>query len=177
MRIENVSMIDNMPTLPANIVNEIYLANKRQLELFLYRAEKELAFNWGGKVVTLLGTAFKQDTNDIRNSASIDIGYFLQAEGVKEIRIHDPAGLDYYKMLFPASEQFKYFDDSLESIKDSDVIIISTDWPQFRRLADKVLESRDRPLIMDGRRLWQYKYDEFKKAGFKVIAVGSQLIQ
>jgi len=161
----------------AAIVNEVYLANKRQLELFLARAKKEAEFDWSGKSITLLGTAFKQDTNDIRNSASINIGHFLKEEQVKEVKIYDPAAMDYFKMVFPESDQFKYFDSASGAISNSDMIIISTDWPQFRRAVSDVIELGHKPLIMDGRRLWQHQYDELQKAGFDIIAVGSPFIK
>ena len=60
-----------------NLVKETYLANKRQLKTFIERAEKEAKFDWKDKKVALLGVAFKRDTNDIRNSPSIDIVKFV----------------------------------------------------------------------------------------------------
>jgi len=57
------------------------------------------------------------------------------------------------------------------------VVIIATDWPQFRGLGDVLLQSSSRPLIMDGRRMLQHKYGELQKAGFDIIAVGSPFIK
>ena len=72
----------------ATLVNETYLANKRQLELFLGRAEKGAGFDWAGKTVALLGLAFKQGTNDTRNSPSIDIVHFLLEMDKKRFQSH-----------------------------------------------------------------------------------------
>ena len=161
----------------ASLVNEVYLANKRQLEFFLSRAEQEANFNWQGKTVALLGQAFKQDTNDIRNSPSIDSVRFLQEKRVKKIQTYDPAAMEMFKLLFPASEQLIYLKDEFEAIKDADVIIIAADWPQFRSLADKMLsESQNPPLIMDGRRMLQHRYNDLQQAGFDIIAVGSPFL-
>lgn len=162
----------------ATLVSETYIANKRQLETFIGRAEKEAGFNWTGKTVALLGVAFKRDTNDIRNSPSIDIGHFLQEKQVKTVQVYDPAGMDFFKQVFPESQQFQYFSHEFEAIKDVDVIIIATDWPQFRGLADVIItELKNKPLIMDGRRMLQHKYNDLQKVGFDVIAVGSKFIK
>lgn len=162
----------------AGMVNETYLANKRQLELFIGRAEKEVGLDWVDKKVALLGLAFKQETNDTRNSPSIDIVNFLLEKQVGEICCYDPAAMEMFKYLFKESEKIKYFPDELEAIKDVDVVILATDWPQFRGLADKILmEEKKRPLIMDGRRLLQHRYIDLQKAGFDIIAVGSPLLK
>lgn len=164
----------------AILVNETYLANRRQLEKFMGRAEKEARFDWSGKVVALLGTAFKRDTNDIRNSPAIDIVKFLLEHQVKQIRIYDPAALHWFKTVFPESEQIKYCESEGEAVggdNSADVVIIATDWPQFRGLDHVLLEMVARPLIMDGRRMLQHKYNKLQEAGFDVIAVGSPLIK
>jgi len=162
----------------AGIVNETYLANKRQLELFIGRAEKEAGLNWTDKKVALLGLAFKQETNDTRNSASIDIVNFLLEKQVKEVHCYDPAAMEMFKYSFKESDRVRYAKDELEAIKDAEIIIIATDWPQFRGLADKMLvDTKTNPLIMDGRRLLQHRYVDLQKAGFDIIAVGSPIIK
>ncbi|MFA5210885.1 MAG: nucleotide sugar dehydrogenase [Patescibacteria group bacterium] len=161
----------------AILVNETYLANKRQLERFISRAERDLNFDWNGKKVTILGTAFKRDTNDIRNSPSIDIVNFLFENSIEKINIFDPVANENFKILFPENEKIKYFDHENKAILDTDIIIITTDWPQFRGLADFLLEKfkeEKKPIIMDGRRMLQHKYNDLKQAGFKIIAVGEK---
>lgn len=162
----------------AVLVDETHLANKRQLELFIGRAEKETGFSWSGKTAALLGLAFKQDTNDTRNSPSIDIVNFLLEKQVGTIHAYDPAAAENFKQLFPKADIIKYFDDQNAAIKGADVIIIATDWPQFRSIADTLLAQSDKkPLIMDGRRMLQHRYDELSEKGFIIIAVGSPLLE
>jgi len=161
----------------ATIVNETYLANRRQLETFMGRAEKEAKFDWTEKIVALVGTAFKRDTNDIRNSPSIDIVNFLMEQPVKKVHVYDPAAMPSFKQVFPESDQVEYFDHEFEAVKEADVIIIATDWPQFRGLADAIIsELKNKPLIMDGRRMLQHRYQDLQAAGFNIIAVGSPFI-
>src|SRR3990167_10281171 len=162
----------------AEIVNETYLANKRQLESFLGRAKTQAQGEWKDKRVALLGVAFKRDTNDIRNSPSIQIVEHLIEVGAKQIFLYDPAALESFKQLFPPSEQLTYVSHEFEAMKDADVIIIAADWPQFRGLADVLItEFSTRPLIMDGRRMLQHRYADLQQAGFDIVAVGSPFLK
>ncbi|MBD3311267.1 MAG: nucleotide sugar dehydrogenase [Candidatus Magasanikbacteria bacterium] len=163
----------------ATLVNESYLANKRQLELFIGRAERELDYNWEGKKVALLGLAFKQDTNDIRNAPSINIVNFLLENRVEEIKCYDPVANGDFKRLFEQSKEVKYFETALEALQDTDAVIIATDWPQFRGLYDSLvgLYRGKKGLIMDGRRMLQHKYNDLSREGFDIIAVGSPLLK
>ncbi len=158
----------------ATMVNETYLANKRQLELFVSRAKTEAGIDWRGKRVALIGLAFKRDTNDIRNSPSIDIVRILQEEGVGHIAAYDPAAQEFFAQQFPASDTLSYVSHEFEALKDADVVIIATDWPQFRGLADVIMtELSEKPLIMDGRRMLQHRYRDLQASGAAIVAVGS----
>ena len=155
------------------LVDEVYLSNKRQLKNFLERIESNVSF--ANKKITILGTAFKRDTNDIRNSASIEIMNYLQDKNFAEINVYDPAAMDNFKKMFPESVNIKYHSHEFEAIRNSDIIIIATDWPQFRGLADVLMaeSTNNKPLIADGRRMLAHRYGDLKNAGFKVVAVGS----
>ncbi|MBI4128740.1 MAG: UDP-glucose/GDP-mannose dehydrogenase family protein [Parcubacteria group bacterium] len=158
----------------AVIVDEMYHANTRQLQLFLARADREAGVLWKGKNVAVVGLAFKRDTNDIRNSPSITIMQFLLDNGVHSVRLYDPAAADNFKALFAPSEAILYLRNEFDAVNGADVVIIATDWPQFRGLADTMVnELSSRPLVMDGRRMLQHRYADLQKAGFSVIAVGS----
>lgn len=158
-------------------------ANKFQRDHFYSRAEKEAGFSWDGKVVTVLGVAFKQNTNDVRNSPSIDIVKHLINSDVSKIRIYDPAALPMFKNVFkpdadPRYEKISYFETEEEALVGSSACLILTDWPQFRLLAEKIIKICPPPyLIMDGRRLIQDKYDELQNLGYNIIAVGSTFLK
>ncbi|PIZ96635.1 MAG: UDP-glucose/GDP-mannose dehydrogenase family protein, partial [Candidatus Magasanikbacteria bacterium CG_4_10_14_0_2_um_filter_33_14] len=155
------------------LVDEVYLSNKRQLKNFLERIESSSGFE--NKKISILGVAFKRDTNDIRNSASIEIMNYLADKNFAEVNVYDPAAMENFKKMFPESEKVRYHNHEFEAIKNSDIIIIATDWPQFRGLADVLMaeSTNNKPLIADGRRMLQHRYDDLKGAGFKVVAVGS----
>lgn len=157
-----------------DLIKDTQMANKRQLKLFLDRAEKEVGFVWENKKVAVVGLSFKRGTNDIRNSPSIEIVNFLRDKKTGEIFLFDYAAMDNFSKLFPADNRLQYTKNAREAIEVVDVVIIASDWPQFRGLAEEVLlELKKRPLIMDGRRMLQHKYRELRDAGFDIIAVGS----
>lgn len=159
------------------LVEETHNANKRQLTRFLARAEEEAGFDWNGKKVAMLGLAFKRDTNDVRNSPAIEIIKFLQKKNIAEVHLYDPAAASMFQETFPESETIHYHNHEFETIQNADVVIISTDWPQFRAVADLLLGESSRPLIMDGRRMLQHRYDDLVQAGFQIIAVGSPFMK
>lgn len=158
-------------------------ANKFQRDHFYSRAEKEAGFSWDGKTVAVLGVAFKQNTNDVRNSPAIDIVRHLINSNIGKIKIYDPAAIPMFKNLFgvdkdPRYEKIEYFDTEEEVLKDSDACLILTDWAQFRLLAEKIQSICPAPyLIMDGRRLICEKYDELQAAGYDIVSVGSPFIK
>mgnify|MGYP001617766913 CR=1 FL=1 len=158
-------------------------ANKFQRDHFYSRAEKEAGFSWEGQTVAILGVAFKQNTNDVRNSPAIDIVRHLINSNVSRIRVYDPAALPMFKNLFnfkndPRYEKIDYYDSEEDALKESSACLILTDWAQFRLLAEKIELICPAPyLIMDGRRLLAEKYDELQAKGYDIITVGSPFIK
>lgn len=160
----------------ATLVEDTTAANDRQLRLFLERPEQELQFVWNARVVALLGLSFKRDTNDVRNAPSLTIVKELQKKGVAQFRLFDPVGHEQFAALVPANAAVVYAASEAEALKGADVVIIATDWPQFRGLGDLLKSAPKRPLIMDGRRILQHRYTDLQQAGFTLIAVGSPLL-
>lgn len=163
------------------LIKDTLAANHRQLDNFLNRAEKELAFNWENKKIGLLGLAFKRDTNDIRNSASLGVTEFLLQKNIQSIKAYDPvAGANFlrYFSKHPDFNKIILVKNEAEAINQADVLLIATDLPQFRELTLEIKKNLPNgALIMDGRRMLQHKYDELAGAGFNIIAVGSPLFK
>lgn len=160
------------------LIDEIHLANKRQLEHFIGRAKQEAGWDWAGKTVALLGTAFKRDTNDIRNSPSIEIIEFLLQENIKMIYVYDPIALEECKKVFAPSDTIVYVDQEKEAVGPADCIVIATDWPQFRGLSQLLFQhSGSGKLIMDGRRMLQHAYEDLRHLGYDIISTGSPFIK
>lgn len=166
----------------AHLIRGILEANIFQCNHFFSRAETEAGIAWAGLRVAVLGLAFKQSTNDIRNSGAISIIHELLGTGIEEVVVYDPVAMDETRKYFSSekNELYKkivYAKNEKEAIADVNVCIISTDWPQFRSIGDLLLMQDSRPLIMDGRRMLQHQYAELVRSGFSIIAVGSPLLK
>ncbi len=163
-------------SVETEIISDTLRANERQLKEFLSRPELELDYDWEGKTVGLLGLAFKRDTDDIRNSAALGVTDFLLKKKVKQIRAYDPIASKNYRNYYDDKE-ILIVDRKKKAMKDADVLIITTDWPQFRELTYDIKEILPKgALIMDGRRMLQHKYKELSEAGYNIISVGSPII-
>lgn len=158
------------------VVDNTYLANKRQLRRFLERVTTEGGATWNGATVALLGTAFKQDTNDVRNSPSLDIVQHCRDNGVATVQVYDPMAIPMFQHTFPPADDVVYVADEAAAIAGADIVIIATDWPQFRSVGDVLLQHEGRPLIMDGRRMIHHQYTVLQEAGYGIIAVGSPFL-
>ena len=167
----------------ANLVRQVLNSNNFQRDNFLSRAKREANFVWDKKTVAILGIAFKQDTNDIRNSSAIDIVKHLVDEGAKEIRIYDPEAIPMFKNLFAVEKDsrfqvIKYCANEKEALSNTSACLVLTDWPQFRTTGDIIKEVCATPyLVMDGRRILSHQFDELQNLGYDIIAVGSPFLK
>jgi UDPglucose 6-dehydrogenase len=130
------------------------------------------------KSVALLGLAFKQRTNDMRDASSLKVVEALLSRGVREIRAYDPLAIDEAKRFFNPDqnhlfEKITYHDSVRDALNGSDLLFISTDWEEFRGLSRTIEETVKPPyLIMDGRRMIP-DFDELVQQGYGFLAVGS----
>ena len=120
-----------------------------------------------GKTIAILGLTFKQNTDDIRKSPSIDIIKLLLKEGAK-IKCFDPLAMDSTRKILPS---LTYCRDEYEAARGSDALVITTEWNQFRNLdllkIKKLLKS---PILFDLRNL--YDPAALKALGFTYEGVG-----
>lgn len=167
---------------PAHLVRGILEANLFQRDHFFGRAEHEAGFEWAGTTVAVLGLAFKQDTNDIRNSGAIGLVQQLLGAGVVKIKVYDPAALDECRRYFnPAKNELysriEYCDNEASALTGTSVALLCTDWPQFKNLAATITDTVKPPyLILDGRRILQHEFGNLQKQGYSIISVGSPFI-
>jgi len=149
------------------LLKGVIFANKRQRELMVDKIKQHLGGNLKGKTIAVLGLAFKQNTDDIRKSPSIDIIKLLLKEGVN-IRCFDPLAMDNAKKILP---DLAYCQDEYKTARDSDTLVIATEWNQFRNLdllkIKKLLKS---PILLDLRNL--YEPATLKSLGFIYEGVG-----
>jgi len=148
------------------LLKGVISANKRQRELMVEKIKYHLG-DLKGKTIGILGLAFKQNTDDIRESPSIDIIKLLLKESA-HIRCFDPLAMENTKKILP---NLTYCQDEYETARDSDALIISTEWNQFRNLdLLKIKKLLKTPVLIDLRNL--YEPATIKSLGFIYEGVG-----
>lgn len=141
-------------------------ANIIQRELMVEKI-KQLAGGLKGKKIGILGLAFKQNTDDIRESPAIDIIKLLLQEKVK-IRCFDPLAMENARKILP---DITYCENEYEVAQGSDVLVIATEWNQFRNLdLNNIKTLLKTPILIDLRNL--YEPAQVKDLGFVYEGVG-----
>lgn len=121
------------------------------------------------KTISILGLAFKKDTDDIREATSVKLVSKLLTYGLK-IKVHDPMALKNFNKVF--GKKIAYFSSINECLRDSDCCIILTEWPQFRSLSPSVFKKNMKKTnIIDARRILDPA--KFSKFNFKAIGLGN----
>ncbi|MEW6411030.1 MAG: UDP-glucose/GDP-mannose dehydrogenase family protein [Candidatus Zixiibacteriota bacterium] len=142
--------------------------NERQKELIVEKSRK-LLDGLKDKTICLLGLAFKPGTDDVRESPPLHIARKLLAEGAR-VQAYDPAAMDEAKKELA---ELTYCDDYLTAAKEADLIIIATEWHEFRDLDFDALKKNLRGLnIFDTRNI--YSPQDVRKRGFTYICTGRQ---
>lgn len=120
-----------------------------------------------GKTVSVLGLTFKPNTDDMRESPSLDIVPALVEAGA-EVRVFDPRGMEEARELI---DGVTWCETSYDAVEGSDVVAILTEWNEFRALdLDRVKSLMKRPCMVDYRNI--YNPDEMAAAGFDYSCVG-----
>ncbi len=120
-----------------------------------------------GKTVAILGVTFKPNTDDMRDSPSLDIIPALQAAGAT-VRAFDPEGMHEAEKLLP---KVKWTQNAYEAMTGADGVAILTEWNEFRALdLDRMKSLLKRPLMVDLRNI--YPLREMSEGGFEYHSVG-----
>lgn len=149
-----------------SIVDAVIQANEYQRQAMLPKIEK-LVGDFGGKRIGVLGLSFKPETDDMRESPAIDIIKAMQERGAT-VRAFDPVAMEEAKHCLPDIE---YAADEYDAIKDSDALVIITEWNQFRALdMERVKQLLKAPKIADLRNVYEPK--DMRELGFEYVGVG-----
>lgn len=126
--------------------------NQLQRSYFVKKVIRKYGNNLNGRVFSCLGLAFKNDTDDIRESVSIEIVRLLRGLGAK-VKVYDPAAMENAKKAL-GDLGIEYCADEYETMKDADALFILTEWKQFIGLDfDRIKSLLKEPVIFDGRNL------------------------
>ncbi|MGN6505281.1 MAG: UDP-glucose dehydrogenase family protein, partial [Tepidisphaeraceae bacterium] len=131
-------------------VHAIQTVNKNQKKRFVEKIVEKLGRPIEGATIAVWGLAFKADTDDIRESASIDVIEHLLSKGAT-VRAHDYKGQDNMKQLFK-DRGVEWATDPVTAAAGADAVALCTDWPQYTTLPfRKIAATMNQPIIFDGR--------------------------
>jgi UDPglucose 6-dehydrogenase len=154
---------------PLAIVESVIAVNQRQRERMLAKISGLLGGELSGRTVALLGLSFKPETDDVREAPALYLAGALKERGAK-IRAYDPEAMDSFREHFPETEVY-YAEDAYDAAAGSDLLVLVTEWNQFRYLDLERLSG-----VMAGARFADlrnvYDGDKVRAAGFEYVGVG-----
>ena len=152
---------------PLQIVETVVRVNDQRKRSMAERVTVACGGSVAGKRIAVLGLTFKPNTDDMRDSPSLDIIPSLQ-QGGAQIFAFDPEGMAEAK---PHFQDVTYCEDSYQALEGADALVIITEWNQFRKLnLSRVKELMKTPVIVDLRNI--YEADDMKKQGFTYSSIG-----
>ncbi len=141
--------------------------NNGQRVRFVEKIKAALGGSLSGKTIAVLGLSFKPNTDDVRESAAIDVIRLLLEEGA-EVRAYDPRAMEKAKGVLPGA---KFSADPYEACRGSHALAIATEWPEFRELDfARIKALLKKPIVADGRNFLDPA--AVKKSGLEYIGVG-----
>ena len=150
----------------AEIVEATLQVNHRVKERMLAKIESVLG-DPRGRTVALLGLSFKPDTDDIRESPAMFVLDRLLARGA-DVRVYDPAAMEKARRIRPEAV---YCGDQYEAADGADLLVILTEWNQFRALEfDRLRQLLREPQVVDLRNL--YEPERVAAAGLRYSSLG-----
>ena len=149
-----------------SIIKSAIKSNARRRILLNEKIKKILSNKIKNKKIAVLGVTFKPNTDDMRQSSSLFIISFLQKKGAK-INYYDPSG---EKKEFSKLKNVLFCRDVNETCINADLVIIHTEWDEFKTIDFKKISRNKKFKIYDMRNL--YSPEKIKKLGFSYYSIG-----
>ena len=148
-----------------SIVNSTIYSNDTRYKYLLTKIKEILNNNLKSKKITFLGVTFKAGTDDMRDSASLKLIPYLIKKGSK-VSYYEPTGI---KNIFD-KKKVTYFNNIKDACKNSDLLIIHTEWNEFKQLNFKRLNNKKKFKIYDLRNL--YSPSKMKSKNIEYYSIG-----
>ena len=148
------------------VIKTVIKSNENRSKILLNRIYKLLNNNIKNKKICFLGVTFKANTDDMRDSTSLTIIPILNKKGAK-IKYYDPTG---YKKEFKKYKNVSFTNSIQIAVQNSDLIIIHTEWNEFKSINFKKILKNKRTIIFDMRNI--YSINKIKDQGFKYVSIG-----
>ena len=149
-----------------SIIKTVVNFNNNRKLFLTKKIDKILKNKFRNKIVTFLGVTFKPNTDDMREASSIPMIKYLHKKGCK-IRYYDPSGK---KKEFDNLKNVRFHKSISSSCLKSDLIILHTEWNEFRLLNFKKLVQKNNFIIYDLRNIYSPK--KMKKNNIKYFGIG-----
>ena len=149
------------------LLNAVEDVNTKQLEEVISIAKKKLGI-LESKKITILGTSFKPNTDDIRDSIAIELIKKFLKRKVK-VTVHDPRAIDNTKNEF--KKKINYAKSISDAVLGSQCVIIMTQWKQYEKLTNNDFKQMKKKLIIDCRRMLAEKQLD---ADYYAIGLGKE---
>ena len=148
-----------------SIVKSTVKSNDDRIKYLQNRIRNIMKNNLNGKKITFLGVTFKAGTDDMRDASSLKLIPYLTKKGSR-ISYYDPTGI---KSEFNKKKVF-YYDNIKDACKNSDLLIIHTEWNEFKQLNFNKLNTKKKFKIFDVRNL--YSPVKMKKKNIEYYSIG-----
>jgi UDPglucose 6-dehydrogenase len=153
---------------PVTIVDAVVAYNAARKTSMADRVRDALEGKIKGAKIAVLGLAFKPETDDMRDSPSIDIISALSASGAS-IRAYDPKAMNEAKSLLPASVEF--CENAQSCLTGADATVIVTEWNEFRALTPQIfIDEMEGQILIDLRNV--YEPQTMRDAGLTYSSIG-----
>ena len=149
-----------------SIVKSVIKSNNFRKSLLTKKIDNILSKKFSNKIITFLGVTFKPNTDDMREASSIPMINYLNKKGSK-IRYYDPSG---EKKEFKNLSNVKFYKNISSACLKADLIIIHTEWNDFKFLNFKNLVKKKKFKIYDLRNI--YSVNKMKKSKIDYVGVG-----
>ncbi len=149
-----------------SIIKNVIKSNENRSKILLNRVSKLLKNKIKNKRITFLGVTFKANTDDMRESSSLVMIPSLISKGAK-IKYYDPSG---YKKDFDKFKNVSFSENIKSACIDADMIIIHTEWNDFKALNFKKLSSKKNVIVYDMRNI--LSPDKMKKDKINYFGIG-----
>ena len=158
--------IANKANIDLLLVKSVVKSNEKRKKLILNRVHSILGKNIKNKKITFLGVTFKPNTDDMRDSVSLLMLPYLHKIGAK-ISYYDPTG---DKKNFHKLKNCNFYSEIQLACKNADLIILHTEWDEFKSLDFNKLVKNKKFILYDLRNL--YSSIEMKKNKIKYFSIG-----
>ena len=150
------------------IVNEVVAYNDSRKRSMAQRVTAAADGDVSGKVVAILGLSFKPETDDMRDSPSLDIISAL-SEGGAAIRAYDPKAMAEAQSMLPGETTFTT--SAVECLTGADIAVVITEWNEFRALTPvQYLDAMRGTTLVDLRNI--YRPSDMRRAGLNYHSIG-----